>query len=404
MVAVSVTLLPAFLGLSGHAINRFGPRRRSSDGGGGWTRWVQHVTRHAWPYALGVTALLLALASPVLSLRAGLPDDGALPTSRTERQAYDLVADGFGPGRNGPLLVAVDLAGDPGALESLVAAIAADPGVVEVGDPQVNAVAGVASVVVVPVTGPQDEATGDTVRRLRDEVIPRALAGSPAHAHVGGQMVNVADVGVRVNDRLWVFIGAVLALSFLLLMLVFRSVLVPLKAVVLNLLSIGASYGVMVMVFQWGWGGSLIGLTSTVPIVSFIPMFMFAILFGLSMDYEVFLLSRVREEYVASGDSHTAVVRGISSTGKVITSAALIMIAVFLAFVTGEDAATKMFGLGLATAIFVDATLVRMVLVPATMTLLGDLNWWLPRWLDRLLPTVDIDGADRLPALEPALR
>jgi RND superfamily putative drug exporter len=179
-------------------------------------------------------------------------------------------------------------------------------------------------------------------------------------------------------------------------MLVFRSVLVPLKAVVLNLLSIGASYGVMVLVFQWGWGADLIGLTSTVPIVSFIPMFMFAILFGLSMDYEVFLLSRVREEYVASHDNHTAVVRGISSTARVITSAALIMIAVFLAFVSGEDAATKMFGLGLATAIFIDATLVRMVLVPATMTLLGDANWWLPGWLDRLLPRIDLDGAQRL--------
>ena len=185
-------------------------------------------------------------------------------------------------------------------------------------------------------------------------------------------MVHFADVGVRVNDRLPLFVGAILAMSFVLLMLVFRSILVPLKAVLLNLLSIGASYGVMVMVFQWGWGADLVGLTSTVPIVSFIPMFMFAILFGLSMDYEVFLLSRVREEYVATGDNDESVVRGIASTGRVITSAALIMIAVFLAFVTGEDAATKMFGLGLATAILVDATLVRMVLVPATMKLLGD--------------------------------
>ena len=207
-------------------------------------------------------------------------------------------------------------------------------------------------------------------------------------------MVNFADVGIRVNERLPWFVGAVLAMSFLLLMLVFRSVLVPLKAVALNLLSIGAAYGVMVMVFQWGWGAGLIGLTATVPIVSFIPMFMFAILFGLSMDYEVFLLSRVREEYVATGDNRASVVRGISSSARVITSAALIMIAVFLAFVAGEDPATKMFGLGLATAILIDATLVRMVLVPATMTLLGDANWWLPRWLDRILPKVELDGAD----------
>ena len=186
-------------------------------------------------------------------------------------------------------------------------------------------------------------------------------------------------------------------MSFLLLMLVFRSVLVPLKAVLLNLLSIGASYGVMVMVFQWGWGAGLIGLESTVPIVSFIPMFMFAILFGLSMDYEVFLLSRVREEYVATGSNDLAVVNGVAKTGRVITSAALIMVCVFLAFVLGEDAATKMFGVGLATAILVDATLVRMVLVPATMKLLGRANWWVPRWLDRVLPRVDVDGEERLP-------
>ncbi len=225
-------------------------------------------------------------------------------------------------------------------------------------------------------------------------MLPSVLAGSPAQAHVGGQTANFADVGARVNERLPVLIAAVLAMSFVLLMLVFRSVLVPLKAVVLNLLSIGAAYGVMVMVFQWGWAAGLIGLESTVPIVSFIPMFMFAILFGLSMDYEVFLLSRVREEYVATRrQRRRRSCSGIASTGRVITSAALIMISVFLAFVLGADPATKMFGLGLATAIFVDATLVRMVLVPATMTLLGDANWWLPRALDRrnlgLQPSAD---------------
>jgi RND superfamily putative drug exporter len=254
--------------------------------------------------------------------------------------------------------------------------------------------AGVAVIGVIPTTGPQDAATHATVARLRADVLPSVLAGSPAQAHVGGQTANFADVGARVNQRLPVLIAAVLAMSFVLLMLVFRSVLVPLKAVVLNLLSIGAAYGVMVMVFQWGWASGLIGLESTVPIVSFIPMFMFAILFGLSMDYEVFLLSRVREEYVATRDNQTSIVNGIASTGRVITSAALIMISVFLAFVLGEDASTKMFGLGLATAIFVDATLVRMVLVPATMTLLGDANWWLPRTLDRRLPSLRRDRED----------
>jgi putative drug exporter of the RND superfamily len=398
MVGVSVTLLPAFLGLAGHRINR----RTHRPGRGsveppvslGWSRWIRHVTRNPWPYAVGVTVLLLALAAPVLALRAGIPDDGALPAGRTERQAYDLLAQGFGPGSNGPVVVAVDMAGDPTVIDPLVEALSADPGIAAVGAPEVYADAGVAVVMAIPTTGPQDAATHETVERLRADVLPSVLAGSPAQAHVGGQTANFADVGARVNERLPVLIAAVLAMSFVLLMLVFRSVLVPLKAVALNLLSIGAAYGVMVMVFQWGWAGGLIGLESTVPIVSFIPMFMFAILFGLSMDYEVFLLSRVREEYVATRDNQTSIVNGIASTGRVITSAALIMISVFLAFVLGEDAATKMFGLGLATAIFVDATLVRMVLVPATMTLLGDANWWIPRTLDRRLPSLRHDGED----------
>ena len=382
MVGVSVTLLPAFLGLAGQHINRRGHR---SSGGGvdspaspGWSRWVRHVTRNPWPYAVGVTLLLLALAAPVVALRPGIPDDGALPPSRTERQAYDLVSQGFGPGSNGPLVVAVDLAGDRTVLDPLVRALRQDPGIASVGVPEVYPDAGVAVVVAIPSTGPQDAATHATVERLRADVLPRALAESPARAHVGGQTANFADVGARVNQRLPVLIAAVLAMSLVLLMLVFRSVLVPLKAVVLNLLSIGAAYGVMVMVFQWGWAAQLIGLESTVPIVSFIPMFMFAILFGLSMDYEVFLLSRVREEYDATRDNRSSIVDGIASTGRVITSAALIMISVFMAFVLGEDASTKMFGLGLATAIFVDATLVRLVLVPAIMTLLGDANWWIP--------------------------
>jgi putative drug exporter of the RND superfamily len=396
MVGVSVTLLPALLSLAGHRINRrtHRPGRGSVEppASRGWSRWIRHVTRNPWPYAVGVTVLMLALAAPVVALRAGIPDDGALPASRTERQAYDLLAQGFGPGSNGPVVVAVDMAGDLAVVQTLAEAIKADPGIAAVGAPEVYADADVAVVTAIPTTGPQDAATHATVERLRADVLPSVLAGSPAQAHVGGQTANFADVGARVNERLPVLIAAVLAMSFVLLMLVFRSVLVPLKAVVLNVLSIGAAYGVMVMVFQWGWAGGLIGLESTVPIVSFIPMFMFAILFGLSMDYEVFLLSRVREEYLATRDNQTSIVNGIASTGRVITSAALIMISVFLPFVLGEDAATKMFGLGLATAIFVDATLVRMVLVPATMTLLGDANWWIPRTLDRRLPSLRHDG------------
>lgn len=414
MVTASVTLLPAFLGLAGHWINRLGIHRRRhterrpglrghSDGrsvGAGWERWGRHVSNHAWLYAIGVTVALLAIAAPVLSLRLGFPDDGALPDSRTERRAYDLVADGFGPGINGPLIIAVDISQDASVIDPLVAAIAADPGVAAMAPPEVNPVAGVATLSVFPTTAPQDDATLTTVRRLRSDVLPPVLADSPARAYVGGSTANLADIGQRVTDRLPLFIISVIGLSFLLLTLVFRSVLVPLKAALLNLLSIGAAYGVMVMVFQWGWGKGLIGLEDTVPIISFIPMFMFAVLFGLSMDYEVFLLSRVREEYLRTGDNDTSVIHGIGSTARVITSAALIMISVFLGFVLGEDPAIKMMGLGLATAIFVDATVVRIILVPATMKLMGDANWWIPKWLDRLLPAIDIEGESGLGAPE----
>jgi RND superfamily putative drug exporter len=404
MVVASVTLLPALLGLSGHSINRFGIHRRHGadrvGAGEGWARWGRHVSRHALAYAIGVTVLLVGLAAPVLDLQLGFPDEGTLPTSRTERQAYDLTADGFGPGVNGPLVVAVDISDDATVVETLAAAIAADEGVAAVAPAEVDVAAGVATIVVVPGSSPQDPATFATVQRLRSDVFPEVLADSPASAHIGGQTASFGDVANRVTDRLPWFIAAVVVLSFLLLMVVFRSILVPLKAAILNLLSIGAAYGVLVMVFQWGWGKDLIGLEGPVPIVSFIPMFMFAVLFGLSMDYEVFLLSRVREEYVATGDNDTAVINGIASTARVITSAALIMISVFAGFVFGDDPVIKMMGLGLAVAIFVDATIVRVVLVPATMKLMGDANWWLPGWLDRLLPTVDIDGESNLPVPE----
>ncbi|MEM8923184.1 MAG: MMPL family transporter [Actinomycetota bacterium] len=412
MVLASITLLPAFLGLAGDRINGLRRSRREAvvaraaaptgDGGGGvgagWERWGRHVSRNAWTYAIGVTALLLALTAPVLALRLGFPDEGTLPESRSERRAYDLVADGFGPGVNGPLLIAVDLSSgsssDPEVLVAeLASAVGADPGVVATAPPEIDPTGAVATIVAFPTTAPQDDDTLETVQRLRAEVFPEVLAGEPVTAHVGGQTANVADVGDRINERLPLFIAAVIVLSFLLLTVLFRSLLVPLKAAVLNLLSIGAAYGVLVMVFQWGWGASLIGLETTVPVVSFIPMFMFAILFGLSMDYEVFLLSRVREEYDATGDNETSVIRGIAGTARVITSAALIMIAVFSGFVLGDDPTIKMFGLGLATAILVDATVVRIILVPATMKLMGDANWWLPGWLDRVLPSIDHDGA-----------
>lgn len=404
MVTASVTLLPAFLGLAGHRIDKVRFRRARTGVHTGispaWQRWGTHVSKHAWAYMIGVVAFLLALTAPVLALQLGFPDEGTLPESRTERRAYDLVAEGFGPGVNGPLVIAVDISEDQSVVEPLVAAISADSGVAAVGPADVNEAAGVATIVAFPTTSPQDAGTVDTIHRIRSDVFPPILDDSPARAHVGGQTAVFSDMGERVTDRLPWFIAAVILLSFVLLMLVFRSILVPLKAAILNLLSIGAAYGVLVAVFQWGWGASLIGLESTVPIVSFMPMFMFAILFGLSMDYEVFLLSRVREEYLLTGDNEHSVIHGIASTARVITSAALIMISVFLGFVLGDDPAIKMMGLGLATAIFVDATIVRMMLVPATMKLMGDANWWLPAWLDRLLPTIDIEGEAGLPAPE----
>ena len=404
MVAAALTLLPALLGAVGHRIDRFSIRRHRATAAvevsPRWRRWGTHVGRHAWPYAIGTTALLVVLAAPVLWLQLGFPDEGSQPASRTERRAYDLVADGFGAGSNGPLLIAVDLAGDPAedaaTVARLAAALAADAGIAAVAPPEFDAAAGVATLVAVPIGAPQDDATYGTIDRLRAEVIPAALDGTGARAHVGGQTATWGDLAARVSDRLVPFVAAVIGLSFVLLVVVFRSLLVPLKAALLNLLSIGAAYGVLVAVFQWGWGRQLIGLEATVPIVSFIPMFMFAVLFGLSMDYEVFLLSRVREEYEASGDNDAAVIAGLASTGRVISSAALIMIAVFGAFVAGNDAMTKMFGLGLATAIAVDATIVRLVLVPATMKLLGNANWWLPSWLDRRLPRVAVDGEVRV--------
>ncbi|MFF7264921.1 MMPL family transporter [Streptomyces sp. NPDC008159] len=417
MVLASVTLLPAFLGVAGPRLARAGrigralrtrtrgrlARRRDMVAGAahaaGWRRWIGHVSRHPVPYAVGAAGLLLTATLPVLGLRVGLPDDGSLPRSRTERRAYDLVAEGFGPGTNGPLVIAVDPTGDRGVVDRLVTTVAADPGIASVAPTHIDRATGIATLVVFPTTSPQDKATADTIARLRTDVLPKAIGHGPARAHVGGAAASLSDVGRRTSQRLPVLVAAVLAMSFLLLMLVFRSVLVPLKAVLLNLLSIGAAYGVMVAVFQWGWGGALIGLEATVPIVSFIPMFLFAILFGLSMDYEVFLLSRVREEYLRTGDNGTAIVEGVSRTARIITSAALIMVAVFLSFAVAEDPSTKMFGLGLATAILIDATVVRMVLVPATMTLLGRTNWWLPKWLDRMLPrgpvgTDDTDGTD----------
>ena len=405
MVAIALTLLPALLGFAGRRIDALRvPGLRGGAGVPGresmWHRWGRQVSAHPWRYLVGGVLALGLLAAPVFSMRLGMTDNGTSPTSMTTRRAYDLLADGFGAGFNGPLLLSIELDGADvlNDLAPLESAIADDPGVQAVAPLQANDDGTAAVLRVIPTSAPQDEATTSLVHRLRDDVIPRALSDAPgAEVQVGGQTALFIDMSDKVSSRLPWFIGAVIALSVLLLMMVFRSVAVPLKAAAMNLLSIGAAYGVIVAVFQWGWLKGLVGVEETVPIVSFMPMMLFAILFGLSMDYEVFLLSRVREEYLHRRDNDVAVIEGISATARVITSAALIMISVFAAFVLGDDPIIKMFGLGLATAVFIDATIVRIVLVPATMKLLGDWNWWLPGWLDRLLPNLDVEGGTGLP-------
>jgi RND superfamily putative drug exporter len=407
MMLAALTFLPAIIGVVGHAIDRWKvpslihhPDRAVREGrdpepptGTVWERWATLVARHAWPFAILAVIVLLVIAWPVLSMRLGESDDGNLPSSTTQRQAYDLVSRGFGPGTNGPLLVVVQLpsAGDDALLPDIADAITKAPHVKAVLPPQISPNGTVAQIAVVPTTAPDSAQTAALVATLRDSVLPAAVGTTGAHAYVGGVTAAFIDIGDRISSRLPYFIGAVVLLSFLLLMLVFHSVLVPLTAAVMNLLSVAAAYGATVAVFQWGWAKGLVGLESTVPIVPFVPMMMFAVLFGLSMDYQVFLLTRVREEYDRTGDTRQGVVRGLARTARVITSAALIMIFVFGAFVLNPTPEVKMFGLGLAFAVLVDATVVRMVLVPSIMEILGDANWWFPKWLG-FLPRVDIEG------------
>lgn len=412
MMLAALTLLPAIIAVVGNGIDRWKvpslihhPDRaalaRPAAAGGDpisprasvWERWATLVAKHAWPFAITGTIILLVIAWPVLSMRLGESDDGNLPTSATQRQAYDLVAEGFGPGTNGPLLVVVSLPspGDDAVLADVASALGKTPGVKAVLPPQVSPNQAIAQIVVLPTTAPDSAETADLVGTLRSSVLPQAIGTSGAHAYVGGVTAAFIDIGNRISDRLPYFIGAVVLLSFFLLMLVFHSILVPLTAAVMNLLSVAAAYGATVAVFQWGWMKGLIGLQATVPIVAFVPMMMFAVLFGLSMDYQVFLLTRVREEYDKTGDTRLGVVRGLARTARVITSAALIMIFVFGAFVLNFSPEIKMFGLGLAFAVFVDATIVRMMLVPSIMEILGDANWWFPKWLS-FLPRLDIEG------------
>ncbi len=401
-VVVAITLLPAVLAFAGSRVlpnSRRDGKRRPPARPSRWLAWARWVAHHPWRSGLAATAVLGVLAAPVLGMRLGQADAGSDPTSTTHRRAYDLLAKGFGDGFNGPLLIVVDFPGatagtaaGSATVAQVAAAVAADPGVRAVSPPEANGTGDTVLLTAIPTSKPQDRATSDLVHRLREEVLPEATAGTGASALVGGPTAGFIDQSDKIAARLPWFIAGVVSLSFVLLMTVFRSILVPLKAALLNLLSIGAAYGVVVAVFQWGWGRALIGLDEAVPIASFVPMMMFAILFGLSMDYEVFILSRIQEEHRRGHSNIDSVVVGLGATAKVITAAALIMISVFLGFVASDDPVVKMMGVGLATAVAVDATVVRMVLVPSTMALVGEPNWWLPRWLDRLLPRLDIEG------------
>ena len=367
-----------------------------------WYRWSRNIQAHPWPNLIIGVIVLVMLALPLFSIRLGFGDYGNSNEDQTVRRAYDLLAEGFGPGSNGPIFVTVqgDIASSPEQVQAFADAMQqADPGIAFTAVPPAPA-DDLALVIVYPTTSPQDAATTNLVHDLRDSIIPTITADSNTVAKVGGQTAASSDFADYLSGRMPLLIGVVLLLSFILLMIVFRSLVVPLKAVVMNLLSIGAAYGVLVAIFQWGWGKGIVGVDKTGPIEAWIPMFLFAIVFGLSMDYEVFLLSRIKEEYDRSvrrghPDNGTAVADGLAITARVITAAALIMFCVFFAFVLGDERALKLFGLGLAVAVLIDATIVRLLLVPSTMELLGDRNWWLPKWLNRILPKIDVEGHHR---------
>ena len=403
MVAIvmlaSITLLPAMLGIVKHRVNSvripFVKPKPADNPDAASARWARRVVAKPLRYG-GVAAVVLGvLAIPLFSMHLGFGDAGNDAPSSTTRKAYDLMADGYGPGTNGPLAVVLDADGSQitkGVLDDVRTALGSQSGVASVDAPVVNDTGDVAIINVTPTTSPQDAETGELLERLREDAIPAALSGSDVEASITGNTAITDDVSSRLQDRMPLFLGAVIGLSFLVLMIVFRSVLVPLKAAALNVLGVGAAYGVIVAVFQWGWGASLIGVHDSVPIMPLAPMLMFAILFGLSMDYEVFLMSRVREQYRKHFDPRRAVVEGVGSTARVITCAALIMIGVFASFILDLDVTTKMFGVGLSVAVLLDVTLIRMVLVPAVMSLLGHRAWWLPAWLERRLPAIDIEG------------
>jgi RND superfamily putative drug exporter len=404
VLAASLTLLPALLAFTGHRVGkqRSRRRRRERSGPGFLERWTAFVQRRAGWSALAATALMLVLAAPALGVRLGASDAGNDQASTTTRKAYDLLAQGFGDGFNGPLLVVAQLGqnGDTGALDRLATTLRETPGVASVAAPALNSARDTATLFVYPTTSPQSEATTELVQHLRGDVLPAAAQATGTSVFVGGATATQVDFSSVLGDKLPLFIGIVVLLSALLLLVVFRSLLIPLQAAAMNLLSIAASLGVVVAIFQEGWLAGLIGVEPG-PIDAFIPVLVFAIVFGLSMDYEVFLVSRIHEEWQHRRDHSAAVREGLVRSGRVITAAAAIMIAVFASFAVGDLRVLKLFGIALATAVFLDAFVIRMVLLPAVLQLLGRRTWWFPRWLERGLPQLAIEPkAAALP--EPA--
>ena len=409
-VVAANTLLPAVLSLLGHRIDKgkvpFLPQQDDSHAARGRSlaaRWGRLVTRHAVAVSAVAVVGLVVLALPALGwVQLGSSDAGSNPTSMTTRRAYDLLSEGFGPGFNGPLLVTVDQRGAPGAADRLAAALREDPGVASVAAPVLNEAKDTAQVIAYPTTAPTSESTEALVDRLRHDVVPETVVGTGAEAYVGGQTAAFQDIADRVLGRFPLFLLVAVGITFLILSMAFRSIVIALKASLTTVLSALAAAGILVAVFQFGWAKELVGLDTTGPIESFLPVIVFSILFGLSMDYEVFLVSRIREEYVHGDRPRQAIIDGMGAIGRVVMAAALIMSVVFFSFMLAPDRVTKEFGLALGVAILIDAFLVRLTLVPALMWLLDGKAWYIPRWLDRILPRVTVEPpVSELPAPAP---